>query len=126
MTEKQLNENLIKLELQDICKDCMYLNEIATIIREMLSEEYKTGLEQSRFDKNMLEQENQELKKQLSNSHQIEAQQKEFIEYLEEPIRMFKQGGSMNISEYTSAKLNTLEEVLSKFKEIIGDKDERI
>lgn len=63
-----------------------------------------------------LEKENQELKEQ----------QKEFIEYLEEPIRMFEQGNQINISEYTSAKLDTLEEVLLKYKEIIGDKDERI
>ena len=73
-----------------------------------------------------LEKENQELKKQLSNSYQIKNQQKEFIEYLEEPIRMIKQGNPINISEYTSAKLDTLEEVLLKYKEIIGDKDERI
>ena len=74
----------------------------------------------------LLKEENQELKKQLSNSYQIKNQQKEFIEYLEEPIRMIKQGNPINISEYTSAKLDTLEEVLLKYKEIIGDKDERI
>lgn len=56
-----------------------------------------------------LEKENQELKEK----------QKEFIEYLEEPIRMIKQGNPINISEYTSAKLDTLEEVLLKYKEII-------
>ena len=70
-----------------------------------------------------LEKENQELKKQLSNSHQIKKQQKEFIEYLEEPIRMFEQGNQINISEYTSAKLDTLEEVLLKYKEIMEAKE---
>ena len=70
-----------------------------------------------------LEKENQELKKQLSNSHQIKKQQKEFIEYLEEPIRIIKQGDLINISEYTSAKLDTLEEVLLKYKEIIGEEE---
>ena len=51
-------------------------------------------------------------------------QQKEFIEYLEEPIRMIKQGNPINISEYTSAKLDTLEEILKKYKSIIGVSDE--
>ena len=64
MTEEQLNENLIKSELQGICQDCIYLDKIVLIIRKMLSEEYKTGLEQSRFDKNMLERENRELNKE--------------------------------------------------------------
>lgn len=62
----------------------------------------------------ILEEENQELKKQ----------QKEFIEYLEEPIRIITEGNPTNISEYTSAKLDTLKEVLQKYKEIIGGKDE--
>lgn len=51
-------------------------------------------------------------------------QQKKFIEYLEEPIRMIKQGNPINISEYTSAKLDTLEEILEKYKSIIGVSDE--
>ena len=64
MTEEQLNENLIKSELQCICQDCIYLDKTVAIIRKMLSEEYKTGLKQSRFDKNMLERENRELNKE--------------------------------------------------------------
>ena len=51
-------------------------------------------------------------------------QQKAFIKYLKEPINLIKQSGAVNITEYTSAKLDTLEEVLSKYKEIIGGKDE--
>ena len=77
------------------------------------------------FDK--LQQENQELKKQLEeinnfiskagfvNIQQLMLdycakieQQKEFIEYLEEPIRIIKQGNPVNITEHTSAKLDTL------------------
>lgn len=95
-------------------------------------------------DKIKIQQENQELKnlnriyeeiisddkenyKLLSSEiKQLKNQQKEFIEYLEEPIRLIKQGSPVNITEYTSAKLDILEEVLSKYKEIIGDKDERI
>lgn len=51
-------------------------------------------------------------------------QQKEFIEYLEDPIKIITEGNPTNISEYTSAKLDTLKEVLQKYKEIIGGKDE--
>lgn len=118
MTEEQLNGNLIKLELQGICQDCIYLDKIVPIIRKMLSEEYKTGLEQSRFDKNMLERESQELKKQLEDlfnensklrkkleksmtfqdyEHtlnkkiQLENQQKEFIEWLENKIKYWEE-----------------------------------
>lgn len=69
--------------------------------------------------------ENQELKKQLSNSHQIKNQQKEFMEYLEEPIKIITEGNPTNISEYTSAKLDTLKEVLQKYKEIVGGLDDK-
>ncbi len=51
-------------------------------------------------------------------------QQKEFMEYLEDPIRIITEGSPINITEYTSAKLDTLKEVLQKYKEIIGGKDE--
>lgn len=207
MTEEQLNENLIKSELQCICQDCIYLDKIVPIIRKMLSEEYKTGLEQSRFDKNMLERENRELnkenqelkqklnwiafgddpelslrylrkigyvdfdeerkvyinkhnnepfllkneqekdyyikdeelneyttqleykvkelKKQVSNNHQIKKQQKEFIEYLENEIKnsdicdVYVRGMKFN-----SAEKMIYKDILSKYKEIIGDKDE--
>ena len=81
-----------------------------------------------------LQQENQELKKKLEESRAVadtnseladsideyhKKKRKEFIEYLEEPIRIIKQGNPVNITEYTSAKLDTLEEILSKYKEII-------
>ena len=74
-----------------------------------------------RFDKHYLE--HKLVLNIIEENQQLKEQQKEFIEYLEEPIRMFEQGNQINISEYTSAKLDTLEEVLSKYKEIIGDKE---
>ena len=129
MTEEQLNENLIKSELQCICQDCIYLDKIVPIIRKMLSEEYKTGLEQSRFDKNMLERENQELKKKLDelqtlynnmfkcncNRIQVEtllSQQKEFINYLEsESKELIRDAGYHQ---------RICLEILEKYKEIIG------
>lgn len=52
----------------------------------------------------------------------LKSQQKEFIEYLEEPIKLIKQGNPVNITEYTSAKLDILEEILAKYKEITGIK----
>lgn len=176
MTEEQLNENLIKSELQCICQDCIYLDKIVPIIRQMLSEEYRAGLEQSRFDKNMLEQENQELKKQLNsddwinsiketerhyiylienenqelkkkldelqmlynnmfkchcNRVQVEtllSQQKEFIEWLKNKLILMSSVISTEDDEdnryYAIVKRTAFDEVLSKYKEITGDKDE--
>ena len=75
--------------------------------------------------------ENQELKKQISNSHQIKAQQKEFIEWLEKEIQRQENYAvslgltiDYGIAEYTSGKIDALKESLSKYKEIIGVKDE--
>ena len=84
----------------------------------------------------ILEKENQELKKQLSNSHQMKNQQKEFIEYLESEMILFQEymkeiecsdrcHGDYPITYYTSkCRLNEVTEILSKYKEIIGGKDE--
>lgn len=170
MSDEQLNENLIKLELQGICQDCIYLDKIVPIIREMLSEEYKTGLEQSRFDKNMLEIENQKLKKQveelkttnnvlaneltkdtkikqdylttccgipIGDIPKLKSQQKEFIKYLEDEIYTIEPKGTLinfncdydSEEDYirsveTRVALGTLKNNLSKYKEIIGGKDE--
>src|SRR5699024_4297990 len=97
--------------------------------------------------------ENQELKKQLDelqavyrnmfkchcNRVQVEtllSQQKEFIEYLESEMILFQEymkeiecsdrcHGDYPITYWSSKyKLNEVAEILSKYKEIIGDKDE--
>lgn len=60
-----------------------------------------------------LQQENQELKKQLSNSHQMKNQQKEFIAWLE---------NKANGTQYTIHEFLAYQLVLSKYKEIIGGK----
>lgn len=146
MTEEQLNEKLIKLELQNICQDCIYLDKIAPIIRKMISEEYKTGLEQSRFDKNMLERENQELKKQLEVGKEQyddlveekekikesydslvlkhESQQKEFIEWLEANLEALEMCDREFILTNNKKEIKAYKEGLSKYKEITGVKDE--
>lgn len=55
---------------------------------------------------------------------ELEYQQKEFVKYLEEPIKIITDGNPTNISEYTMGKLDTLKEILSKYKEIIGGENE--
>ena len=100
-----------------------------------LQEKYNRVLK----DKVNLHQENQELNKQLSNSHQIKNKQKEFIDWLENEIK-----GCHNYSKYIENKLQELKsrsagktyianeimknevakkcftKILSKYKEIIG------
>lgn len=65
MTEKEIKENMIRISLQGICQDCIYLDKVVPIIRKRLSEAYINGLEQSRFDKRMLELENQQLIREI-------------------------------------------------------------
>ena len=82
--------------------------------------------------------ENQELKKQLSNSHQIKAQQKEFIKWLEKETKIIenklnkynelvKQGKETDIEYYLSIIderiFDIYGKILSKYKEIVGVKD---
>lgn len=121
MSEEELNKKWLKDELIEF--SCS--NEFFDKILDLLSKQYINGLEQSRFEKNLLEQENRKLKQQISNSHQMKNQQKEFMEYLEEPIKIITEGNPTNISEYTSAKLDTLKEVLQKYKEIIGGNNDQ-
>ena len=85
-----------------------------------------------------LEQENQELKKQLSNSHQIEVQQKQFIKWLEKEIkttqdRLNKYNEKVKNREETDIEyyesiideriFDVYEKILSKYKEIVGYKE---
>ncbi len=76
-----------------------------------------------------LRDENKRLRKEYQDTYkdvrieikEYKTQQKEFIKYLEQPIKIITDGNPTNISEYTMGKLDTLKEVLSKYKEIIGD-----
>lgn len=86
-----------------------------------LSDEY---LNQLRFERNMLQDvvKNMEVSKEdkefIDCTHrntELLEQQQEFIKYLKESIKKI-----INISEYTQGKLDTLNEVLQKYKEIIG------
>ena len=77
-----------------------------------------------------LEQENRKLKQQLSNSHQIKTQQKEFIEWLENLINnankvLDNPKEDEEIKSYVLSRKFVLEHVLSKYKEIIGGINEK-
>lgn len=74
-----------------------------------------------------LQQENRKLKQQISNSHQIKNQQKEFIEYLEtEKDRLARECSPIYEDGLGKTRLvsedifNEINDVLSKYKEIVG------
>ena len=74
-----------------------------------------------------LQQENRKLKQQISNSHQMKNQQKEFMEWLEKEIKetdktieMLCDTNSCRIP-YLQNKNRLLKEILINYKEIIGD-----
>lgn len=99
------------------------------LIRE--NQELKKQLEIGEQQYNDLVEEKEKLQEQLSNSHQIKTQQKEFIELLENEItlRERKTYEIAIIKDDTAVfvwkiKLELLKEVLSKYKELIGVKDE--
>lgn len=122
MTEEQLNKEWLRSEL----KGFSYSNELLDKILELLSNQYINGLEQSRFDKRMLEHENRELRKEkqewIKLLNMFKNQQKEFIKYLEDYIEVLKsqQDSVEGLDLAEEHMLMTLEEVLSKYKEIIG------
>lgn len=99
------------------------------LIRE--NQKLKEQLEVGEQQYNDLVEEKEKLQEQLSNSHQIKTQQKEFIELLENEIalRERKTYEIAIIKDDTAVfvwkiKLELLKEVLSKYKELIGVKDE--
>lgn len=127
MSEEEFNENeLLFDELYEKTKDCGRVQFIKLLMeQERENQELKKQLEVGEQQYNDLVEEKEELQEHLSNSHQMKNQQKEFMEYLEEPIKIITEGNPTNISEYTSAKLDTLKEVLQKYKEIIGGNNDQ-
>lgn len=100
----------------------------------------------TKLEAKQLLEENQELKKQLSNSHQIKAQQKEFIEWLEDKLNMcdgfldtvksdleeISYAGRVSGKTYIATQImknetamKCYEEVLSKYKETIGGNNDQ-
>ncbi len=135
MNEKDLNIKYI-CEKTLLNKD----DELVPIILDLIQESYKAGLCQAEIDNTMnLIEENQELKKQLEENqnplkgifaqvnddtllrdcgnmnaeiNELKNQQKEFINYLEEEIK---------IGTFLQPALKM---ILQKYKEIIGVSDE--
>lgn len=132
MSEKELNEQYIRNKIGGICQDCMWLDKIVPIIREMLSEAYIDGLEQSRFDKKMLEIENDKLKEQVQDLKadygtiaQIERDlYKEVIEGVRECIKKhirpeYRNGRDNEFYlELNQKELNELLQILDKVKDV--------
>lgn len=122
MSEEERIKLLSKCkDIDCICQDCLYLEFVKNNIL------------------NPIQEENQELKKQLKNykklgfkylqdkNNNLEAQQKEFIEYLEDLIKqnetvveVLKYGLPKNCSKLL---IDFYKEILSKYKEITGDKE---
>ena len=107
--------------MYDKCSDCEY-GDVENLRLE--NQELKKQLEDyKKWYQDELE-ENAELSDLWINRRartiELENQQREFVEYLEEPIKIIIEGNPTNISEYTAGKLDALKETLSKYKEIIG------
>ena len=111
MNKEEILNKYIDLIDKGYCSDCNELNCIDNFPHAKITHAIRE-----------LQQENQELKKQLENykklgfkylqdkNNNLENQQKEFIEYLENEI-----------TQYGGYKLILYKEILSKYKEIIGD-----
>lgn len=126
-----LDENELLFDgLYEKTKDCGRVQFINLLIaKERENQELKEQLEVGKEQYNDLVEEKENLQEQLSNSHQINAQQNEFIEYLNKYIkerrRLSKLHKEYSLSEERlSAQCHVLENVLLKYKEIIGGTDE--
>lgn len=101
-------------ELYEETKDCgrvQFINLIMNLQKE--NQELKKQLSNDHQIKiKRLQQENRKLKQQLSNSHQIKNQQKEFIQWLENE--------SKEVIRDAGYHQRICLEILSKYKEIIG------
>lgn len=124
------------LEAKSYCKYANKCDELYDCSREEYEDmaNANTRLKVENYD---LEEENQKLKKQLKNCYcnrtdcsarikdskvydsllqKVETQQKDFINYLEGKINFYK----INAQGYS---MDLIEEILNKYKEIIGDKE---
>lgn len=94
---------------------------------ERYNKELRKNIEYYKNKNQRSQQENEELKKQLSNSHQMKNQQKEFMEWLEsEKDRLAKECShtyedSLGRMLYVNEDIyNEVNKILSKYKGIIG------
>ena len=133
----------VKNESQAIAKEVV-LSEIENLQQEnkILRENAENNdkvVDKVNWENMLLKKENKQLKKQVDEykklgfkylqdkNNDLETQQKEFINYLEDLIKFYKNRDSyMVIDIHGSYDLNNielelLEEILQKYKEIIGD-----
>lgn len=92
------------------------------------NQELKKQLEVGKEQYNDLVEEKEELQEQLSNSHQIEAQQKEFIEWLETEIKNYElplTDENKKALGYTLPMKGIYKEILEKYKEIVGGNNDQ-
>ena len=130
MTDKEFNENeLLFDELYEKTKDCGRVQFINLLMeKERENQELKKQLSNDHQIKmKRLQQENRKLKQQISNSHQMKNQQKEFMEWLEsEKDRLAKECShtyedSLGRMLYVNEDIyNEVNKILSKYKGIIG------
>ena len=128
MSEKELNENYVRDKIQGICQDCIYLNKIVPIINEMLSEQYVNGLEQSRFDKRMLADENEQLKKALMQDHNKIKYWTNIVEdlekFLDDVLNELKENDVYDRSDYEIGQIIATECFIEKIQELKGENNE--
>ena len=120
-----LDENeLLFDELYEKTKDCGRVQFIKLLMEnEREHQELKTHLEGGKEQYHDLVEEKENLQEQLSNSHQIKAQQREFIEWLEDGIRILEMLEETFILINYKNEIRIYKEILSKYKEITGVKD---
>ena len=146
----QTNEETFRLEMEDITQtlgldEDTIFDDVKTYARSLKENkilrenaEYNDKVvDKVNWENMLLKKENQDLKKQLENykklgfkylqdkNNNLENQQKEFIEYLEDLIKQNET--VVEVSKYGLPKncskllIDFYKEILSKYKEIIGD-----
>lgn len=88
------------------------------------NKELRKDIEYYKNKNQRLQQENEELKKQLSNSHQMKNQQKVFMQWLEQNIEN-EEYCYLAQNPNERCRKDVFEEALSKYKEIIGGNNEQ-
>ena len=132
MTEEQLKENNILFnELYEKTKDCgrvQFINLLMEKEREIkeLKKQLKDLFNENSNLRKKLEKSMtfQDYEYTLNKKIQLENQQKEFIEWLEANLEALEMCDREFILTNNKKEIKSYKEVLSKYKEIIGVKDE--
>ena len=101
-----------------LIKEIEILEEENQELKKQLSNDHQIKMKR-------LQQENRNLKKQLSNSHQMKNQQKVFMQWLEQNIEN-EEYCYLAQNPNERCRKDVFEEALSKYKEIIGGSNANI